>query len=208
MPRVCPKCCIRINDKLDSSIRCDVCNKWHHVKCTKLTKNQFDIHSVENSLEWFCDDCSADKCANCEIIFRRGKSISCTLCTKKYHISCVGLNNQSIDKVDINHWLCISCRNDTFPFNTITSAQIESLSFNSLDKTKHENKLRTYNFCALDAKQNEPYIPSCSVCQKSVNNTTKSIPCPTCRHYIHKNVVGWLRLKSMTLKGHITFGNA
>ena len=156
------------------------------MKCTKLTKDQFDIHSVENSLEWFCDDCSADKCANCEIIFRRGKSISCTLCTKKYHISCVGLNNKSIDKVDINHWLCISCKNDTFPFNTISSAQIESLSFNSLDKTKHENKLRTYNFCALDTKQNEPYISSCSVCQKSVNNTTKSIPCPTCRHYIHK----------------------
>ena len=166
MPCVCPKCCIRINGKTEKSIRCDKCHKWHHLKCTEVTKDQFDIFSVDESFEWICSSCSSDKCNTCEIIFRRGKSISCTKCTKKYHITCVGLNNQSLDKLDTNFWICFECKTNIFPFNNITSAQIETLSFNSLAKNKHENKLRTTNFPPSAAKANEPFSPSCSVCQK------------------------------------------
>ena len=186
MPCVCPKCSIRIDGKTDDCIRCDLCNRWHHLKCTKVTKDQFDIYSVDESFEWFCSSCSSDKCNTCEIIFRRGKSISCTTCTKKYHITCVGLNNLSLNKIDPNFWICFQCKNDIFPFNTITSAQIETLSFNSLAKDKHENKLRTISFPPSVAIARDPFLPSCSVCQKIVNNTRKSIPCPTCRHFIHK----------------------
>ena len=104
--------CIRINDITDNSIRCDACNKWHHLKCTNLTTDQFEIHIHEDSLEWFCNDCLADKCMRCEIIFRKGKS---STCTKKYHISCVGLNIQSFDKINTNLWNCFICKNDIFP---------------------------------------------------------------------------------------------
>ena len=186
MPCVCPKCCIRINGKTEKSIRCDKCHKWHHLKCTEVTKDQFDIFSVDESFEWICSSCSSDKCNTCEIIFRRGKSISCTTCTKKYHITCVGLNNQSLDKLDTNFWICFECKTNIFPFNNITSAQIKTLSFNSLAKNKHENKLRTTNFPPSAAKANEPFSPSCSVCQKNVNKTKKAIPCPTCQNFIHK----------------------
>ena len=186
MPSVCPKCCIRINDKTDNSIKCDVCNKWHHLKCSYLTKDQFDIHTVEDSLEWFCNVCTADKCEKCDIVFRKGKSIvKCSSCTKKYHISCVGLSKQSIVKIDTKLWNCTRCKNDIFPFNTITSSQIESFSFNSLATAKHTNKLRTINF-QPSVKTNNEIIPTCSICRKAVVNTNKSIPCPTCNHFIHK----------------------
>ena len=185
MPCVCPKCCTRINDKTDNSIKCDVCNKWHHLKCTKLTNNQFEIHSVEDSLEWLCNACSADKCDECDITFRRGKSINCSVCTKKYHISCVGLSKQSLVNIDTKLWNCIRCKNDIFPFNTITPTQIESLSCNSLAIAKHTNKLRTINFQS-SAKIANKIIPTCSVCLKAVANTSKSIPCPSCNHFIHK----------------------
>ena len=186
MPCVCPKCCIKINDKTENSIRCDICNKWHHLKCTKLTSDQFDIHSIEDSLEWFCSQCSADKCSACEIILRRGKSITCCTCINKYHISCVGLNTQTVVAVNTGYWNCFRCKNDIFPFNTISPSQIETLSFNSLDVTKHTNKLRTLNFQPPDKKPNNQYTASCSVCLKNVNNTNKSIPCPNCKHFIHK----------------------
>ena len=186
MPCVCPECCIRINDKTDNSIRCDICEKWHHLKCTKLTTDQFDIHSIEDSLEWFCRKCSADKCSTCEIILRRGKTITCSTCSNNYHISCVGLNNQTIVSVDTAYWNCFNCKNDIFPFNTITPLQIETLSFNSLDATKHSNKFRTLKFLPSAKKTNNQYLASCSVCSKKVNNTSKSIPCPNCNHFVHK----------------------
>ena len=126
---VCPK--------TDNSIRYDKCEKWHHMKCTSLTSDQFDIHSIEDSLEWFCRKCSADKCFACEIILRRGKTITCSTCSNNYHIRCVSLNNQTIVSVDTSYWNCSNCKNDIFPFNTITPLQIETLSFNSLDVTKH-----------------------------------------------------------------------
>ena len=186
MPCVCPKCCIRINDKTDSSIRCDVCNKWHHLKCTDLTPDQFDIHSVEESLEWFCHKCSADKCSKCEIILRKKKSISCNTCSKNFHISCVGLNNQTITTVNTDYWNCFMCKNDIFPFNTITPSQIENLSFNSLNVSKHTNKLRTVQFLRPTKEPSIQFIASCSVCTKKVGNTSKSIPCPNCKHFVHK----------------------
>ena len=185
MPCVCPQCCIKINDKTDSSIRCDVCNKWHHLKCTSLSTEQFEIYSIDDSFEWFCQKCSADKCSACDIIFRRGKSITCNACTNNYHISCVGLNNHTIGTVNTCNWNCFRCNNDIFPFNTITPSQIETLSYNSLDTIKHTNKLRTINFVP-PKKTNDQYIDSCSVCSKKVNNTNKAIPCPDCKHFVHK----------------------
>ena len=185
MPCVCPQCCIKINDKTDSSIRCDVCNKWHHLKCTSLSTEQFEIYSIDDSFEWFCLKCSADKCSACDIIFRRGKSITCNACTNNYHISCVGLNNHTIGTVNTCTWNCFRCNNDIFPFNTITPSQIETLSYNSLDTNKHTNKLCTINFLP-PKKPNDEYIDSCSVCSKKVNNTSKAIPCPDCKHFIHK----------------------
>ena len=144
------------------------------------------IHSFEDSLEWFCRKCSADKCFACEIILRRGKTITCSTCSNKYHIRCVGLNNQTIVSVDTSYWNCSNCKNDIFPFNTITPLQIETLSFNSLDATKHMKKFRTLNLLPSAKKIDHQYITSCSVCSKKVNNTSKSIPCPNCNHFIHK----------------------
>ena len=64
--------------------------------------------------------------------------------------------------------------------------QIETLSFNSLDATKHSNKFRTLKFLPPAKETNNQYLALCSVCSKKVNNTSKSIPCPNCNHLVHK----------------------
>ena len=100
------------------------------------------MFSIEGSLEWFCDKCSADTCKKCEIIFRRGKGITCKLCACKYHVSCAGLNQKSLNSLDIDEWFCYNCNNDIFPYNNIKVNQLEALSYNSLATDKQKSGAR------------------------------------------------------------------
>ena len=120
------------------------------------------------------------------MLFRRGKRITCSNCNNNYHIRCAGLNNNACDKIQLNQWMCYNCNNDIFPYNTITSDKIESLSFNSICPNKHTNKFRTINFGADKPCNIERYISNCKVCCKTVSNSNKAIPCPTCKHFIHR----------------------
>ena len=52
--------------------------------------------------------------------------------------------------------------------------------------SKHTNKLRTVQFLRSANEPSTQFKASCSVCSKKVNNTSKSIPCPNCYHFIHK----------------------
>ena len=48
--------CRKVIGKKQSSICCDICNNWIHLRCTKIKKSEFLSigYSDEN---WFCDDC-------------------------------------------------------------------------------------------------------------------------------------------------------
>ena len=54
-------------------ICCDVCNKWLHLSCTKLTQSDFNFH-VNNEMEfWRCDYCTPNIC-KCQLLIKNLKT--------------------------------------------------------------------------------------------------------------------------------------
>jgi len=192
MPYNCPTCKTEVKNKSDC-ICCDKCNKWFHFKCSKLRKSEFDIYCLDNSFEWLCENCSNDCCKKCDIIFRKNaNAISCDLCDEWFHLKCSGLNKDIFKKLaeSDDEWYCTPCKSFIFPFNSIDSNKLTSLGFNSIHNKDHENKLRTLflpnttvQVSCLDYKHD------CSVCTNLIKNPRvlrSSIPCPSCKHMIHK----------------------
>ena len=53
----CPICTKNVSDKCNS-IQCDICDQWvHQVKCSGLSRKQFESLSLPNSGNWFCPVC-------------------------------------------------------------------------------------------------------------------------------------------------------
>ena len=182
MPCVCPSCSLRVPEDVDC-IACDYCNKWYHLECTELSKSQFDLFSKDKSFTWFCEKCSADKCKKCNILTKGNLKIKCDLCEYKYHLPCAGLNKKA---VIYTPWFCFKCNADIFPFNDLPVKKLLSLSFNSLDLTRHPNKFRR-----LHTSPNEStvvnYAKKCNCCSNLVAQPNSAIPCPSCKCLIHQS---------------------
>ena len=189
MPRYsCPKCQQQVKDKgKDDAIGCDVCSKWYHLSCSDLSKTQFQILCKVKSFEWVCPKCISDECFKCEKIFRLDKKrITCSLCSNDFHWSCQGLNSKMYAQTDYKNWLCFNCKKETLPFYSIPSNKIENLAYNSLCPDKHSNKFRSIGYCPEPEDTVIRYNKKCGVCLK-MTNVSKAIPCPTCKHLIHKS---------------------
>ena len=137
MPCFCPTCRLRVPDDVDC-IACDFCDKWYHFECTKLTKTQFELFNKDKSFSWFCEKCSQEKCKKCNILTKGSLKIKCELCEKNYHFGCAGLNKKSYIYTP---WYCFKCNDNIFPFNSLSVKKIVALSYNSLDLSRHPNKL-------------------------------------------------------------------
>ena len=191
MPYKCPSCKIDVKNK-SNSICCDKCNKWFHLKCTNLRQSEFEIYCIDNSFEWICENCSNDCCNKCEIIFRKhNNAISCDSCEGWFHLKCSGLSKELFKKLAVSDddWYCTPCKNIIFPFNSLDANKLYSLSFNSIHTKDHENKLRTLFLPNTVQVACIDYSHDCSVCTKLVKNPKalrSSIPCPSCKHLIHK----------------------
>ena len=126
MPCFCPSCHTKVDGQ--ESIACDWCDKFYHLKCTGLTKSQFEIYSVDKSFTWFCNKCDLKKCNKCEILTRHSFPIKCDNCYKYYHLKCAGLSQTAF--IPLTTWFCYQCHEDIFPFNSITVKQVSAMSFN------------------------------------------------------------------------------
>ena len=100
----------------------------------KLTNNQF---SLINSTDRKLHDQPIDFDKTCAVCTRRviniEKVVPCYSCQKFIHRKCSCLSEQQIIDfgAKIQQWLCANCRNDTFPFNCISTHEILSDNFNS-----------------------------------------------------------------------------
>ena len=45
--------------KNQNAIFCDCCNLWHHLRCSGLTKKEFELIGEINEL-WFCKTCTRE----------------------------------------------------------------------------------------------------------------------------------------------------
>ena len=189
MPRYsCPKCQQQVKDRgKDDAIGCDVCSKWYHLSCSDLTKSQFQILCKVKSFEWICSKCLSDECSKCEKIFRLDKKrITCSICSNDYHWRCQGLSSKICAQIDCKIWICFNCNKETLPFFSMPPNKVENLAFNSLCPEKHSNKLRNIGFRPEPNDTVISFDKKCRVCSK-VTNASKAIPCPTCKHLIHKS---------------------
>ena len=181
-------CCSTCHTKVDglSSIACDCCNKFYHLKCTELTNSQFQIYSIDKSFTWYCNKCDLKTCNKCNILTRHSHPIQCEKCEKYYHLRCAGLSKTAY--IYTTSWYCYQCNENIFPFNKLTVKQLSTLSFNSIDSNKHPNKI--YSHHTYSQNFNKPgratYNSACKVCRKKVNQPNSAIPCPSCNHLIHK----------------------
>jgi len=131
------------------------------------------------------------------LIFKKGNcnAILCDYCESWYHLKCAGLNKKTFNDLvqSDDNWFCNKCKNIIFPFNSIDSKTLETLSFNSININKHENKLCTINLTSRRKKTNSccdsedsEYSTNCSICSNNIKKPKSSIPCPNCKHLVHK----------------------
>ena len=138
MTGFCPTCHARVPEHCDS-ISCDNCRKWYHLKCTELTKTQFEIFTKDKSFEWVCDKCDSKTCNKCNILTNPGNKIQCERCLHHFHLRCAGLSKAAY--IPTVAWYCFQCHEDIFPFSNISIKQISNLTFNSLYPERHPNQL-------------------------------------------------------------------
>ena len=114
------------------------------------------------------------------------------MCNCNYHPRCQNLSLKAFENIDLNNWLCFSCKCDTFPFCNINHDKIESLTYNSLCPERHDNRLRNLRLHYSNAVRDVMGTPNanCKVCEKKILHTNKAIPCPSCNHFIHKKCSG------------------
>ena len=57
------KRCKKCLDSRDDAIQCDKCSSWLHVKCTALSRQQFEFLSrnFDPNIKWICEPCLLDK---------------------------------------------------------------------------------------------------------------------------------------------------
>ena len=85
MPAACTKCKVSITPTVPG-LKCLVCNTFSHIKCTEITKAQYDVIKSTEGIEWKCSDCrkinvSKDPngtCNCCELIPQLKEIISDT----------------------------------------------------------------------------------------------------------------------------------
>ena len=136
---LCPKCDLIVSDD-QNSIFCDVCKNWFHLRCTGLTRQRFEHLASDPSSQWFCKECidCIELNKYWSVCTRRvvniERAIPCHNCKHYIHRKCSELLECDIQiSLDLRHWLCMHCRNNTFPYNTVGNYELLSESFNSND---------------------------------------------------------------------------
>ena len=120
----------------------------------------------------------------CNILTKGSLKIKCELCEKDYHFGWAGLNKKSYIYTP---WYCYKCNDDIFPFNNFPVKNILTLSFNSLDLTRHPNKFRRLYTAARENKTVDNFNKKCKCCSNQVAQPNSAIPCPSCKCLIHQS---------------------
>ncbi|XP_076366314.1 bromodomain adjacent to zinc finger domain protein 2B-like isoform X2 [Tachypleus tridentatus] len=87
----------------ETLLLCDGCDKGYHTYCFKPK-----METIPDG-DWYCYEClnkaTCDKV--CVLCGKHGELIRCDLCSKVFHIDCVGL---LLSRPPKGKWACVSCR--------------------------------------------------------------------------------------------------
>ena len=174
--------CQKVVYEDQNSLSCDECNKWIHLKCSRLKRKEFKLFTTNSELIFTCDFCKYYRCGKCQKhVYDHQNSICCDNCDVWTHLKCTNLTLKEYNKHKIGFeksWFCIPCKNEIFPFSKLDNKKFQSV-FPPVDKIEKMVKLSLQ-------KKNHKYSNVCTVCQKKIIKTHKGIPCKTCYHIIHR----------------------
>ena len=170
------KYCINCNktfpEECLDSIYCNKCTSWYHLRCTELSKSEFQHLGSTPTENWKCISCINRFCNKCDTSTHNKPKTKCCLCCYTYHLSCVGIPLKT-DKSITSGWLCQSCRPTIFPFSSIDDKDVFDLSLHKLEKFSRKNISTTH------------YSDTCNVCKVKLNKSNPGIPCSNCKCKIH-----------------------
>ena len=166
----CKKCCKTIA-KTRRFISCQQCESKFHIKCydtevfhtSKANKNNDPPLTL-------CLQCKQKnkKCGKCsKVIGTKHRYINCSKCLCKVHIKCNETDENTYNQLKVNQpILCIRCKPDNFPFQSLTDA-------NFLAETASTN-------CPTDSGKRY-----CGGCNKIIAKKHRKIECKFCSIHFH-----------------------
>ena len=93
----CRKCSSEV--KNGDSICCSICNVWHHLHCSGLSREEFLQHTRNKNLFWECPKCVVYRCGKCSRVLGKCGCILCNCCNKWFHKRCSLLENDKFVKL-------------------------------------------------------------------------------------------------------------
>ena len=106
------------------------CSVWHHLKCSGLSKTEFENHTKNKNLYWSCPDCVVYRCGKCaKVIGKKQECIFCDCCNKWLHKKCSLLETNIFETLgDSNEpWFCWDCLKNNISCISLDSTKIQRL---------------------------------------------------------------------------------
>ena len=181
-----PNKCRQCKRKVDkgNSICCSCCSVWHHLKCSGLSKTEFENHTKNKNLYWSCPDCVVYRCGKCaKVIGKKQECIFCDCCNKWLHKKCSLLETNIFETLgDSNEpWFCWDCLKNNISCISLDSTKIQRL-FGTLPKQTTISESSGISFCRTCNRNNSQpkSVLECvqckfvfhKKCQKTPNNNT------------------------------------
>ena len=116
-----------------NSICCDSCDNWFHLKCSTLTKSEFDffVDPKNSDIQFFCSYCENYPCGKCNVpVFDHQNSIMCEgLCGKWFHLKCTKITLKMYTAFNKNPekslpWFCNACYSP--PFSGLSESEFRA----------------------------------------------------------------------------------
>ena len=100
----CCKCSSEV--KNGDSICCSICNVWHHLHCSGLSREEFLQHIRNKNLYWECPKCVVYRCGKCSRFLGKCGCIL-WMVPQIYHILVNKSSVKNVIQQFINFWIGI-----------------------------------------------------------------------------------------------------
>ncbi len=140
-------------------LTCNDCNKSTHIKCARISRQEFNNTYRNQNVPWHCSNCSAP-CGICHgDVLNDHKAIQCDHCLNWIHSQCCAIDDNEYKRL-INSscsWACPECNNFNFTNSFFRDTEIPTANpFYPLDSNCHNLNETTNNNTTNSKKAYRP----------------------------------------------------
>ena len=153
-PNMCRQCKRKVGK--GDSICCSCCSVWYHLKCSGLSKTEFENLTKNKNLYWSCPDCAVYRCEKkAKIIGKKQKCIFCDCCNKWVHKMCSLLKTNVFETLSNSNepWFCWDYLKNNISCISLDSTKIQRL-FGTLPKQTTISESSGIPFCRTCNRKN------------------------------------------------------